>query len=872
MRGICKYMRTKVVSVIFCMLALTACKINKNTNSKAELSTEKIILDEVLISPNKKSETAVYQPAQKRVYDLIHTMLWLSFDYPHQWVYGKATLSLRAYSNPIRYVTLDAKGFTLNRVGLILPGDTLPLWFKYDSLQVMITLPREKTSKDTFLLFIDYIAKPAELPNEGGRAITDSRGLYFINPLGTDPNKPRQIWTQGETQYNSGWFPTNDVPNEKHTQDLFITIDNKDVSLSNGLLLDSKSNKNGTHTDHWQQLKPHAPYLTMMAIGNFKVIKDKWRDKEVSYYLEPDFEPYARLIFGKTPQMIEAFSKITGIDYPWDKFSQVVCRDFVSGAMENTSAVLHFEGVQHDARQHLDNPMEDIIVHELFHQWFGDYVTCESWSNITLNESFATYGEYLWNEYTYGKNYADNSFSKNLDAYLRSKYKHNVSLVRNNYVHNDDVFDVVSYQKGSWILHALRNQIGDQAFFKGMNLYLDKNKFGTADVHHLRHAMEEASGEDLNVFFNQWYFGKGHPELEANYYFDAEKKKLLVEIRQVQDSSFGVFQFNTQLAYAFDNGGAEPVTKLLNIAIKNKYELIAIDCKNDSEIGKDLKVFYLDANGNLPGVLKETKTNEAWLNQLKYGVSYPAKLRAIRKIKTFKVDSLISYKNQMITYCLNQAEEYFLLEGLNLFFTYPEPFKDFNLFEKSIIALAHHPNYARVRDMALRIMSLRKNGAYQSEFVAGLNDSSYSVISSCLYGLKELNNDSLPDYCKRFENLQNGMIQVTLSSIYADKNVPNKNAYFAKVIGKYGLMRTAVVMNFGRYLQGQNYATILDGLSILETYFNKCSDLNKASLMHNILKGIGQELETQEAKKPEKNQVLDKLKAFQAKIDLLVEG
>ena len=860
-------MRSKLVWVTFCLLAFTACKINKKPKYVAELSIEKIILDEVIVSPDKKRISLNYQLDEKSNIDLLHTRLEISFDYKRQWVYGMATLTIKPSPNSLNSISLDARGFTVNRVALVQHTDTVQVLFHYDGLHLRVDLPDEKERCDTFVLFIDYIAKPAELPNEGGNIITDSRGLYFINPLGTDPNKPRQIWTQGETQYNSAWFPTHDVPNEKHTQDLFITMDNKDVSLSNGSLMGSTQNKNGTRTDHWQQLKPHAPYLTMMAIGDFKVVKDKWRNTEVNYYLEPDYEPDARLIFGKTPQMIETFSKITGVDYPWDKFSQVVCRDFVSGAMENTSAVVHFEGVQHHTREHLDNTMEEIIVYELFHQWFGDLVTCKSWSHITLNESFATYGEYLWNEKTYGKAYADMMFSKNLDAYLRSRNKYQVSLVRNSYKNSDEVFDVVSYQKGSWILHALRNQIGDTAFFKGMNLYLTQNKFGVADVNHLRHAMEEASGKDLNVFFTEWYFGKGHPELSVNYYFDKAAKKLMVVVKQIQDSSFPTFHLNTQLVYAFHLEKGEPVVHKLNLSIKNKDEIFTIDCENDVEMNNDPDLFYIDANGSIPGVLRENKTPEAWLNQLKYGASYPVQLRAIRTFMAFKPDSLMPLIQEAISFCLNRNEDYFILNGLNIIQKHPEQFSN---FESKVISLAHHKNYARIRNQALEILAIGKNPAYKNEFISGLKDSSYVVMSTCLYALEDLDPDSVLYWCSLFEAVPGGQLQTAISGIYSDLSRDNKNKYFKNTIGKYGLYRSNILKNYGVWLRYQSDTTIAEGIIILENFYEKCSDLNKAIIMQKILKGIENEIESESNSM--QTEVHKKLKTELSKFENLLDS
>ncbi|MBC7381950.1 MAG: M1 family metallopeptidase [Bacteroidia bacterium] len=858
-------MRILTFIILSYLLAVTACKINKKPDTQKQVTTGKIILEEVVVSPRKKPAVLTYHPAEKRIIDILHTHLEISFDYAKQWVYGKAALTIRPYLHPLQSVILDAKGFTLNRVALVQHKDTLALKYTYDSLKITIQLPVTKNYTDTFVLFLDYIAKPAELTNEGGKAITDSRGLYFINHNGTDPFKPRQIWTQGETQDNSCWFPTNDVPNEKHTQDLFITVEENEVSLSNGLLLSSTHLKNSLRTDHWQQLKPHAPYLTMMAIGNFKIVKDRWRNKEVSYYVEPQYEQYAKMIFGKTPQMMETFSRLTGVDYPWDKFSQVVCRDFISGAMENTTAVVHYEAVQHNAREHLDNPHEDIIVHELFHHWFGDLVTCRSWSNLTLNESFATYGEYMWNEATYGKLYADMEFSKNLDAYLRSKIKHQVTPIRNYYVSADEMFDVVSYQKGSWIIHMLRNQIGDTAFFKGLNLYLLQNKFGTADIHNLRHAMEQASGEDLTQFFNQWYFGKGHPEIELNYYFDKAHHKLMVEIKQIQDSSFGVFMFPAKLSYAFNNGSEIPTIKTMNVDIQNKYQLLAIECENESVMNKDLLFFNFDPNGGLLGSVKEKKSQQACLNQIKYGETYLAQLRAMREMILYKADSLKPILNDAISFLLNKKEEFYQLNGLSLLANHEE---EFVLHEKKLVDLINHSLNVKVKNESIKIVGRKKNAAYLPLFDKCLTDSSYIVISASLYAIQTLNDDTVLSRCQALEHLQSGIVQRTISDIYSESATTNKNDYFKSVIGKFGLNRHMILTNYGNYLKTRDDKTILEAIPVLQKYYDQCSDMNKAVAMQKIINVIRKEIDTEKVRKESAAQkrLIQVLKQFEENI------
>lgn len=769
---------------------------------------------------------------ETRVVDLVHTKLFLSFDYLHQWVNGTAVLSLTPYAYALSQVKLDAHGFTLLRVAQLKGRDTLTLSYDYDSLKLNVSLASDLLLKDTLQLLIQYIAKPNEIKTGTGKAISDARGLYFINPLGTDPNKPRQIWSQGETEYNSGWFPTVDAPNEKHTQDIYLTVEEKETTLSNGLLKDTKHNLNGTKTDHWQQLKPHAPYLTMIAIGNFIVTKDTWRNKEVSYYLEPAYAPYARTIFGKTPQMIETFSKITGVDYPWDKFSQVVARDFVSGAMENTSAVLHYEMVQHTDREHLDNPHEDIIVHELFHHWFGDLVTCRSWSNLPLNESFATYGEYLYNEYTYGKDYADMVFAKNLEAYLRSKNKYQESPIRNYYAEADDVFDVVSYQKGSWILHQLRNEVGDSAFFKGINRYLTQNAYGTTDIHNLRQAMEWASGKDLQVFFTQWFLGKGHPELQIALKRNTEKNRYELEVKQVQDSSFGLFTINTELAYVSLHADGTSKVKTIPITIQQATETIVLP-----PIGHELILSYwIDPKGNIPGVIVETKDPNSWMFQAGLATGYQAKQRAIKAISNLPYEKDSSIQLKLITQLLSSSLYYDQLTALDLI----EKLDTFYAhFEPQIIDMALHNKVVEVRDNSMYLIGYKGKGELaKSILLQGLKDSSYEVMATSLQSLSITDETLCLQKCIGLESIQTATLQRTISWLYASHAKDNKNAYYKSVLGKFGMYRNSILNAYFTYLRNQNKAVLEEALPILENYYTLSSDRDKAKTFRSFLKTL----------------------------------
>jgi aminopeptidase N len=481
----------------------------------------------------------IYRETPAKINDLIHTKLDVRFDYKKHYLYGKEWVTIKPHIYPTDSLRLDAKGMDIKNISVVKNGVLFPLKFKYDSLTLAITLDKKYRDNESYTIYIDYTSKPDNLKTKGSAAINDAKGLYFINSDGADKTKPIQIWTQGESESSSAWFPTIDKPNQKTTDEISMTVPAKYVTLSNGRLATQKVNGDGTRTDTWKMELPHAPYLFMMAVGDFKIYKDTWHNKEVSYYLEPKYAPYAKEIFGFTPEVIEFYSQILGVEYPWNKYSQIVVRDYVSGAMENTTATLHGEQVQATHRELIDGvpESETDIVHELFHQWFGDYVTTESWSNLTVNESFADFSESLWAEHKHGKDAGDEHSYQAMQQYLNTPGADTKNLVRFHYDDKEDVFDVVTYQKGGRILMMLRNYLGDDAFFKGLHIYLTQNAFKTGEAQQLRLALEEASGLDLNWFFNQWYYSPGNPDLKIDYKWDEASKTETVYLAQTQEGN-----------------------------------------------------------------------------------------------------------------------------------------------------------------------------------------------------------------------------------------------------------------------------------------------------------------------------------------------
>ena len=591
-------------------LCLSACSV-------IQKSAHTVELDEIILESPQNTERAYYQESPKRVNDLLHIQLAVSFDWNKKHLLGTAYLDFKPYFKAQNTLTLDAKGFDIRRVALVDEKDNkTDLAYSYDSLQIFIELNKEYTRDETYTVFIDYTAKPDELEVEGSAAITDAKGLYFINADGSE-DKPMQIWTQGAPESNSAWFPSIDKPNERCTQEIAITVENKYTTLSNGLMVSSTKHADGTRTDIWKQELEHAPYLVMMAIGEFHITNDQWRDLDVTYYVEPDQAQHAQRIFGKTPAMMEFYSQILGFDYPWEKYAQVIVRDFVSGAMENTTAVIHGEFVYSDEREFIDDPNEMIIAHELFHHWFGDWVTCESWPNIPLNEGFATYGEYLWMEGKYSADAAAHYFHNDLISYMNESRRKQVNCIRFGNKVPDEMFDNHSYAKGGRILHMLRYSMGDEAFFKGLQLYLTEYANQAVEIHQLRLAMEKIAGEDLNWFFNQWFLASGHPTITIAQ----EINENTVRLKITQDQSLETTPlYKLPLSIdVYENG--KTTTHPIEL---NKQEEV-FEFKTSTRA--DLIVF--DKDHYLLADISFEKTDEQWAYQLVNAPHYYDRMEAL---------------------------------------------------------------------------------------------------------------------------------------------------------------------------------------------------------------------------------------------------
>ena len=672
-----------------------------------------------LVVPSWLPAEAPLQPAATVLTDVVDTKLDLHFDYKKQYLLGTALLTLRPHFYPQAEVVLDAKGFDIQKVELVGDKKNKSLPYNYNRRKLVIALDHLYPRGTTYQLRIAYVAKPNELPQGGSAAITSDKGLYFINPLGLEKNKPRQIWTQGETEASSCWFPTIDKPNQRMTQEISLTVEKQFKTLSNGSLIASHANADGTRTDTWKLSQPHAPYLATLVVGDFAVVSDSWHGKPVDYYVEPACAGTARAVFGHTPEMLDFFSKRLGVEYPWEKYAQVAVRDYVSGAMENTTATTHGAGIQATRRELLDanyQTAEATIVHELFHQWFGDYVTTESWANLPLNESFADYSEYLWAEHKYGADEAALVQETKLNNYLEEAQSKREPLIRYRYANREDLFDRHSYDKGGRVLHMLRNYVGDDAFFAALNRYLTQNKLTAVEISKLRTAFEETTGEDLMWFFNQWFLQRGHPELRVTHTY--ANGQVALRVQQVQDTLFQPV-FRLPVTVAVWTNGNQPTEHRITVAKADQTFLLPA--------AQRPSLVKFDNEGQLLAQLDEERTPDELIFEFSHARGYQQKAEVLELLQNKTADLAVS---SLMRTAL--ADKFWAVRrtALDHFRRYrgPEP----EGVRRDVQRLATTDPNPRVRAQALGTLATFPEGRYGSVFGTALGDSSALVAAAAL--------------------------------------------------------------------------------------------------------------------------------------------
>ena len=732
---------------------------------------EQELLDTLVITADKPNRLKTkeefnlprYNESHNRKVDLIHTSLDLSFQWKEQQVEGQAELTFSPYFYEIDEVTLDAKGFDIHKIEM----GPRELVYEYDGKQLLIQLGRTYKKGEEFSIGIDYRAKPAESAGGGSAAIMSDQGLFFINADGSDPDKPMQIWTQGETEWNSRWFPTIDKPNERCTQEMYLTIEDKFTTLSNGLLISSTKNPDGTRTDYWKMDLPHAPYLFMIAIGEFAIVKDTWRGIPVEFYVEKEYEQDARAIFAHTLEMLDFFSDNLGVKYPWSKYAQVVVRDFVSGAMENTTGSIFGQFVQRTSRELLDGHNDRIVAHELFHHWFGDLVTCESWANLTMNEGFANYAEYLWFEHKYGKDAADYHWLEESRGYFGEAAGSIHPLIYFGYRDKEDMFDSHSYNKGGCIIHMLRNYVGDEAFWASLNHYLTENQFNSVEAHDLRLSFEEVTGQDLNWFFDQWFFQAGHPRLQIKRDYDLSNQTLSITVEQTQNPDRSPAIFKMPVAIDFYSADGSKITE--EIMLTKRIETFEFEVQ-DTPLW-----INFDADRVLLMEVEQNKTAQELIAQYEGGPKFMDRYEALEELRNYDLENVSQLYKQAL------EDEFWACRGLAI---ERADIEDPEVLDK-LQAILKQDSKPQIRAAALTALAETKDKEYLDLFSDVLaNDQSYNVLASALDGVVALDKDNAQKYLSKVENIDNEYIINSIGNIYLSSGDANYLSYFTDNIKK----------------------------------------------------------------------------------------
>lgn len=716
------------------------------------LAYEEEFLDTLMVTASRIDSTQLYtiprdNPSFNRVFDLLHTSLDLSFDWANQHVLGKAKIQLTPLFYPQNVLQLHAKGFDIHSLKNAKTNQDLT--YAYDGQVIIIQLEKLYFKGENVEIFIDYTAKPEEFPAGGSDAITSDKGLFFINPNLAEANKPQQIWTQGETEHSSRWFPTIDSPNERQTHDIKLTVQDKFTTLSNGKLVSSTKNGDGTRTDLWVMDKAHAPYLTMIAVGEYAVVKDNWKGMEVSYYVEPKYKDSATDIFANTKEMLDFFTTTFDYPYPWNKFNQIIVRDYVSGAMENTTAVVYGEPVQKTKKELVDNHNDYIIAHEMVHQWFGDLVTCESWANLTLNEGFANYGEYLWFEHKYGSDEAEYHRHEEMDGYLYELMdKPRRPLIHYSYEDKEKMFDAHSYNKGGMVLHLLRKTVGDKAFFASLNTYLEDNAFSAVEADHLRLAFEKVTGMDLRWFFDQWFLSPGHPELNIEDNYDSESKVLTISILQEQDptSNPPIFQFSALFDIYGPDGQKVSIQRWVN----------SRDVRFETTLDFEPTLVLFDPDKSLIATVEQDKSEE------EYEVQYLKSTNYIQRFEALTALQHLNPSSQFLKTALN--DNHYTIRSLALEILSQQ---DDNAIGK-IKDIVRSDKHSKVRGKAISLLNAANCSDCEALALQALEqDSSYEVNATALILLNELNPVKGLEKARLFQNETNDKMCVAISSIFA---------------------------------------------------------------------------------------------------------
>lgn len=466
-------------------------------------------------------------------YDVLNYAIRLSVDQAARSFEGQTTITLRSLQDGFESCVLDAETFEVSAVEM---APHQPLAFEQTPTKLVVQLKHAYDYGQTLSFTVSYRAvDPHVDPVKHGMPKDYDLGLTFKPATST---RPAIASTLSFPEGAHHWFPCYDQPDDKATSDVMATVDPQDQAISNGRLVEmTQDPSTGRRTFHWAEDKPYSTYLYVLVVGPYVKVADSLGSLPVDYWVYPAHVADAQRSFHNTPKMIEFFGDLFSYPYPWPKYDQITLPRFGGGA-ESTSATVVGDGTIHDAKADPDFPSDGLVAHELAHQWWGDLVTMRDWSETWLNESFATYFEYVYSRHARGDDEGALDLQGKIDAYLREAHtRYERPIVFRRWEFPNDNFDRHTYQKGAAVLHMLDWVLGHEAFLRALSHFLREHAYQPVDTHDLEIAITESTGQALGWFFDEWVYKAGHPVFDVNYSWDPASHVVHLDVAQVQHTS-----------------------------------------------------------------------------------------------------------------------------------------------------------------------------------------------------------------------------------------------------------------------------------------------------------------------------------------------
>ena len=484
-----------------------------------------------------RARTAERRYAPDRDADILHITIDVTPDFEQRTVAGTTTIRFAPIVESLIELRLDAFDLDVSSV----TSDAKIEGYDVTDKAITITFdPALRPGIETTVTVV-YEAEP-------------KRGLYFRTPEMGYREGDMHLFTQGESHLAPHWYPNYDYPNEQSTSEVICRVPKEMTVVSNGRLVSEEIDSvSGLKVVTWRQDKPHVNYLVALVAGQFEKIESTYRDIPIAFYAPASQIEYAQNSFKDTADMLEFFEKEIGVPYPWNKYDQAVVSDFVAGGMENTTLTILTEGTLHtDATENIRSS-QGLVAHELVHQWFGDYVTCKDWSHLWLNEGFAVYYEKLYDGHKNGRDSMLYALYRTSHGVLRNRPEHK-PIVTRTYHHAGEQFDYRAYQKGGWVLHMLRTELGEEMFRKCVRTYLERHALSSVVTEDFRSVIEELTGRSYDRFFDQWIYHGRHPDVKVNYEWSEKDKLAKVSVEQTHKVSDKVmlFHFRTKIRFVID--------------------------------------------------------------------------------------------------------------------------------------------------------------------------------------------------------------------------------------------------------------------------------------------------------------------------------